>query len=232
MDGQGRNRPTETSRTTQKALRPILRVPASLCYRRNVIIECSHCGSKYQYDVARFDGKAGKRIRCAKCQQIFEIHNPAAAAAPPAAPAPAASSEGDFDQTRTARPRTLADVPKPTTQEQPRTTGRLDLAPRLPDGYRFSLAVISGPDAGSVHRLDKPRITIGRAADVSINDNESSRHHAALEIREHLYLLEDLGSTNGTLIDGERISGQVELRNQSEFQIGASTLMLIVTEEL
>jgi predicted Zn finger-like uncharacterized protein len=192
-----------------------------------VIIECSHCGSKYQYDVARFDGKAGKRIRCAKCQQIFEIHNPAAAA-PPAA----ASSEGEFDQTRTARPRTLADVPKPTTQEQPRTTGQQDVAPRLPDGYRLSLAVISGPDAGSVHRLDKPRTTIGRAADVSINDNESSRHHAALEIREHLYLLEDLGSTNGTLIDGEKISGQVELHNHSEFQIGASTLMLIVTEEL
>ena len=42
----------------------------------------------------------------------------------------------------------------------------------------------------------------------------------------------DLQSTNGTLVNGEKIEGSVELQNHSEFQVGSSTLMLIVTEEL
>jgi pSer/pThr/pTyr-binding forkhead associated (FHA) protein len=72
---------------------------------------------------------------------------------------------------------------------------------------------------------------IGRsAADLILNDTESSRNHAAIEVRDALVLLEDLGSTNGTMIDGERISGPVELQNQMEFQVGSTTLMLIVTE--
>jgi predicted Zn finger-like uncharacterized protein len=193
-----------------------------------VIIECSHCHAKYQYDESRFEGKTSKRIRCAKCQQVFEILNPASAA--PAQVGAAAAKAGEkLEQTLTARPRTL-DVPKPAADVPP-TTGRQDLAPQLPAGYRLSLAVISGPDAGSVHRIDKPRVRIGRAADISLNDSEASRHHAALEIHDQVYVLEDLGSTNGTLIEGEKISGRVELHNQSEFQVGSSTLMLIVTEE-
>jgi pSer/pThr/pTyr-binding forkhead associated (FHA) protein len=83
-----------------------------------------------------------------------------------------------------------------------------------------------------VYRVEKPRTTIGRSgADLTLNDNESSRQHAALEVRDMLITVQDLGSTNGTMVGGEKISGAVELTNHSEFQVGATTLMLIVTED-
>ena len=44
-------------------------------------------------------------------------------------------------------------------------------------------------------------------------------------------MLVDLGSTNGTLFEGQKVDGTAELQNHSEFVVGGSTLMLIVTEE-
>jgi pSer/pThr/pTyr-binding forkhead associated (FHA) protein len=83
-----------------------------------------------------------------------------------------------------------------------------------------------------VHRVEKPRVTIGRSnADITLNDTEASRQHAALEVRDTLYTVSDLGSTNGTLVGGEKIAAPVELHDKSEFQVGATTLMLIVTED-
>lgn len=192
-----------------------------------MIIECGHCHARYQYDESRFEGKAAKKIRCAKCHQVFEIKNPKAAASPPA------SSHEDLDMTATAKRLKTRDEPlPPEVSTAPLEKGAGDTTPRLPAGKRLSLAIIDGPDAGKVHRIDKPRVVIGRTgADVVLNDAETSRAHAAIEVRDSLFLLQDLGSTNGTLVDGERINGQVELTNQSEFQIGSSTLMLIVTDE-
>jgi pSer/pThr/pTyr-binding forkhead associated (FHA) protein len=80
--------------------------------------------------------------------------------------------------------------------------------------------------------MDKPRVTIGRSgADLTINDTEASRQHAAVEVRDGAITVEDLSSTNGTLVEGEKIIGPVELTNHSEFQIGSTTIMLIVTDE-
>lgn len=189
-----------------------------------MIIECSHCRAKYNYDESRFEGKPGKKIRCAKCQQIFEIWNPAFGR--PAAPADA------MDSTVT-RKRPSEPEPDLEPSDTQAAAAPVDpaVAPRLPDGRRLSLAIIDGPDAGKVFRIEKPRVVIGRAAaDMVLNDTESSRNHAAVEIRDALVLLEDLGSTNGTLVGGERIAGAVELQNQMEFQVGGTTLMLIVTE--
>ena len=75
-------------------------------------------------------------------------------------------------------------------------------------------------------------MTIGRSgADFTLNDTEASRQHAALEIRGDIVLLNDLRSTNGTLVDGRKITEPTELQDKSEFQIGGTTLMLIVTDD-
>jgi predicted Zn finger-like uncharacterized protein len=193
-----------------------------------LIIECPHCHARYQYDESRFEGKAAKKIRCAKCQQVFEIKNPRATAPAAARPSP----DDQLDLTVAKRLKTKEEpLPEPV-QTAPVDKPPGDDKPRLPPGKRLSLAIIDGPDAGKVHRIDKPRVVIGRTgADVPLNDAETSRAHAAVEVRDTLFLLQDLGSTNGTLVDGEKINGQVELSNQGEFQIGSTTLMLIVTEE-
>jgi hypothetical protein len=192
---------------------------------RAVIIECPGCHSKYQYDEARFERKPSKKIRCARCQQIFEVRNPAFEVRQPET-----AQVGD----RTMTGRTETPKVQESTEQSPipeSRTGKGETL-QLPEGKRLSLAVLDGPDAGSVYRIDKPRITIGRAnADLTLNDSEASRQHAAVEIRDALYTLTDLGSTNGTLVGGEKIGEPVELTDKSEFQVGTTTLMLIVTED-
>lgn len=201
-----------------------------------MIIECTKCHAKYQYDEGRFERRPTKKIRCAKCQEIFEIQNPAFAAKP----------ESDkTDMTQSGRKSLSGDIklddvitapaaPKavsPLEKELSKVPDKETAAPKLPVGKRLSLAVIDGPDAGQVFRMEKPRVVIGRSsADLILNDGESSRAHAAVEARDMIVILEDLGSTNGTLIDGAKIVGQVEIQNQAEFQVGSSILMLIITD--
>jgi pSer/pThr/pTyr-binding forkhead associated (FHA) protein len=184
-----------------------------------VIIECTSCHARYQYDEDRFERKPSKKIRCAKCATVFEIHNP-------------------NDTTASRHDQTSITKPKPKVEEstaqsplpQPETDKQEPAA--LPKGKRLSLAIIDGSDAGNVFRINKPRVTIGRSnADFVINDTEASRQHAAIEVRDTTYLLSDLGSTNGTLVDGKKITELVELQDKSEFVIGTTTLMLIVTDE-
>lgn len=190
-----------------------------------MIIECPSCHSKYQYDEERFDRKPSKKIKCARCQQIFDIHNPAFAQ-----PEPVKADVGDStyaskadDARRTAPHETTEQSPLPPKVENPL---------QLPAGKRLSLAILDGPDAGSVFRIEKPRVTIGRSnADLTLNDTEASRQHAAIEVRDHEFRLADLGSTNGTICDGKKVDGVVDLTDKSEFQVGATTLMLIVTDD-
>ena len=199
-----------------------------------MIIECTNCRARYQYDDERFERKASKKIKCAKCGTIFEIHNPTVAGSKPPAP-PAAAGDLTFSKSTPAQPKPPPPPPPrmPEPAEEKRPTGKLGGSPQMPAGKRLSLAVINGPDAGNVYRIEKPRVTIGRTgADLALNDTEVSRVHAALEIRDLTYVLEDMKSTNGTLVEEQKISGPVELMNQGEFQIGGTTIMLIVTEEV
>jgi predicted Zn finger-like uncharacterized protein len=190
-----------------------------------VIIECPACHAKYQYDEERFERKPAKKIKCSRCQNIFDIQNPAFA---PKEASSAPISDRTFAG-KTERPKTEETEQSPLPS--PRQTGKTEPL-RLPVGRRLSLAILDGPDAGTVFRIEKPRVTVGRSsADLTLNDTEASRLHAAVEVRDTLYTLSDLGSTNGTLIGGEKISGAVEISDKSEFQVGATLLMLIVTED-
>ena len=195
-----------------------------------MIIECTNCHARYQYDEDRFERKPSKKIKCAKCSTIFEIHNPAFVSKPMAA---VVSEDMTFARRGTqSKPlETTEQSPIPREDEKRNTGSVVPVEPTMPAGKRLSLAVINGADAGTVYRIEKPRVTIGRAGDLTITDTEASRQHAAIEVRDSVIRLEDLNSTNGTLVDGERITRPVELTNQSEFQIGGTTIMLIVTEE-
>lgn len=77
--------------------------------------------------------------------------------------------------------------------------------------------------------LDLPvgRFVIGRATDahLSLDDGLVSRHHAALEVDEQRVRLQDLDSRNGTLVNGQRIQGMVELVHGDVVKIGAQELV-------
>ncbi len=101
---------------------------------------------------------------------------------------------------------------------------------QLPTDRRFSLAIIQGPATGQIFQISKTRTVIGRSGtDINLEDPEASRQHAALEIVGDIAVLRDLGSTNGTWIELERIE-QHQLSNQQEFRIGSHVVMFIVTE--
>ena len=181
-----------------------------------MVITCPQCGKKYRYDEARFGDAEVKRVKCTGCRSVFEVRNPSFD--PTDQTGIKGDDPGPGDGTSTDEVRLEPDAP-----ELP------ELAP-LPRDMRFSLAVIAGAQAGSVFQITKPRVFLGRgsAMDIQVKDSEVSRRHAMIEIRADVATLVDLGATNGTFVEGERIE-RVEIENQSEFTLGATTLMLIVT---
>ena len=76
-------------------------------------------------------------------------------------------------------------------------------------GQSFQLVVRAGPTPGKVYPIMKKEIIIGRDpnSDVLINDAEISRHHATIKFLPEGFVIEDLGSTNGTVINGQRLMG-------------------------
>lgn len=76
-------------------------------------------------------------------------------------------------------------------------------------GAHYRLVMRQGPTPGQIYELDQPEVSIGRdiANDIVINDAEVSRKHARLTLEADRYKIEDLNSTNGTYIDGQRLIG-------------------------
>lgn len=92
----------------------------------------------------------------------------------------------------------------------------------------FRLVVRSGPSAGETYDLEKSEIFIGRDTnnDVVINDSEVSRRHARLYMQGGNYVIEDLGSTNGTSVNGQRIVGPYVLRPGELIMLGEHITLL------
>jgi len=103
----------------------------------------------------------------------------------------------------------------------------------LPNDMKFSLAYLSGPKASTVKVLDKPQTLIGREdGDIITKDPETSRRHSLIEIHsDGTVWLTDLGSTNGTFVDGIQIFGTIQIANRQEFTCGKSTFMLLVRKD-
>ena len=72
---------------------------------------------------------------------------------------------------------------------------------------RLRLTVERGPGAGRAFSQERSLVRIGTGLDndVALEDEFMSTHHAELELSEHGFLLRDLGSTNGTWLEGFRI---------------------------
>jgi predicted component of type VI protein secretion system len=73
---------------------------------------------------------------------------------------------------------------------------------------QFQFVMRSGPTTGKVFPLEGEEIIVGRDASsgVAINDAEVSRKHARLSLQGPAYVIQDLGSTNGTFVNSQRIA--------------------------
>ncbi|MCB9436922.1 MAG: FHA domain-containing protein [Anaerolineales bacterium] len=94
-------------------------------------------------------------------------------------------------------------------------------------GGSFRLIVRRGPQPNQVHELTQDIITIGRDAtnEVSINDPEVSRHHCRLTRAAGGFTIEDLGSTNGTFINGQRVTGARPLTSGVQIGLGETVVL-------
>lgn len=95
-----------------------------------------------------------------------------------------------------------------------------------------SLTIIKGPQTGSTFVLDTPEVTIGRdpASGVFLNDMTVSRHHAQLKVSGTSASVEDLGSLNGTWVDGA-IVNNANLVDGSTIQIGTFRMVFHSTNK-
>src|SRR4029077_11802249 len=85
----------------------------------------------------------------------------------------------------------------------------------------------SGPREGTTVDINGDRVTIGRVAenDIQLSDEKVSRHHAVIEVHEgRRIVLRDLGSRNGTFVDGQRLAGSCVLRGGEQLRFGDQQL--------
>ncbi len=93
-----------------------------------------------------------------------------------------------------------------------------------PEQPQLQIVVHAGPLAGKGFLITGNTITFGRDQDndISWDDSQVSRQHARLVRQENRLILEDLGSTNGTLVNGQPIVGQHLLQPADIISIGSS----------
>lgn len=94
------------------------------------------------------------------------------------------------------------------------------------DGRAHYLTVVAGECAGMRFELGPKPVVIGRVppADMVIDDSQISRKHCRVTMAAGEVFVTDLGSSNGTLVDGKRISGNAFLPPGARLQIGGHTL--------
>lgn len=170
-------------------------------------VPCDHCGTKHILKDADVSTHAKVQFQCSKCGQTTVVEV-------------------------TMRPdRTVVISPLPSFARSSASASNLNLilqddGLKLPATQTVVLTVVSGPAKGAVHKLRKARVVLGREdADIALNDQEISRHHCLLEIRENHANLKDLDSTNGTFFDEERVRAAM-LQDGSEFRIGTTVMRI------
>jgi pSer/pThr/pTyr-binding forkhead associated (FHA) protein len=96
-------------------------------------------------------------------------------------------------------------------------------------GPQAELTIESGPDAGHRHRAGDHALRLGRSPDndVILRDPATSGHHARVELRGELFWIVDLGSTNGTFVNGESIQ-EKQLNAGDRVTIGQNSLHFAV----
>lgn len=90
------------------------------------------------------------------------------------------------------------------------------------------LRVLSGPFVGETILIDRPKFIVGREQECQIRPDSEfvSRHHCVLLLDQFTLRIRDLGSKNGTHVNGRRITGDVVLCHDDMVSIGEMTMQI------
>lgn len=138
---------------------------------------------------------------------------------PPAMPVPLPPSVPSLPPTGT---NPLAGLARDRSSEPQRGAEKatLDTAKRL--------VITGGPRAGTEYALTSEPLTIGRSSEsgLVVRDDYTSTHHARLMLWNGEWMLQDLDSTNGTFLDGERVTSPTQIPLDTPVKIGLTTFEL------
>ncbi len=94
--------------------------------------------------------------------------------------------------------------------------------PVVGDKLYYGLVMLRGPNVGRVFPLGAATFTLGRDLDnqVLVQDPEVSRHHLRFSAVDGGYCIEDLDTTNGSFVNGERLTGALDLSPDDVIRLG------------
>jgi hypothetical protein len=135
---------------------------------------------------------------------------PAPVAAPVATPIPPQATVTE----RLAAQRRSPSTPPPLSNGAPTRPSRL--------------VITGGPKEGLEVQLPSEQLTIGRSSEsgLVIRDDYTSTHHAKLMLWNDRWVIQDLDSTNGTFLDGSRVTVPVEVPLNTPVKIGTTSFEL------
>ncbi len=93
------------------------------------------------------------------------------------------------------------------------------------------LVVLQGPDKGRTFQTGEDAFSLGRSSEQAmLTDNTVSRHHAAVRQIDNTWMIEDCGSSNGTYLNGVRVTKPTRVKRGDQIRLG-STLLVFASDE-
>lgn len=125
-----------------------------------------------------------------------------------------------------AAPVAPVQVPLPVPNDAPTAAVR-PMTP-TPGGPATRLIITGGPKEGLEIELPREQLTIGRSSEsgLVIRDDYTSTHHARLMMWNNAWVVQDLDSTNGTYLDGTRVTVPTPIPMNTPIKIGTTSFEL------
>jgi two-component system cell cycle response regulator len=121
----------------------------------------------------------------------------------------------------------MIDIPDEKTKVVPKKN-RVGIE-TVPDTIEAVVVVKSGKNAGQTFKIKEKVTTIGRTGDVDIklDDETLSRCHAAITYNNMEFRIKDLGSANGTILNGSEVK-EYALRNKDKVIVGETMFQFLI----
>lgn len=160
----------------------------------------------------------GQRVRKLPESQAVAVPSPFPVGAPAAVPVAAGAPASPTEPVMKHAP--VSSLPAGANTAVGGTNASIQTAHRL--------VITSGPRAGTELALGRDPITIGRSSEsgLVIRDDYTSTHHARLLLWNDEWMIQDLDSTNGTFLDGRRVTVPTQVALDTPIKIGTTTFEL------